>query len=173
MQEKDGFKPYVRHALSHPWTDTCSVNVRLVCKGGWRGKGGMQSLGELSTDAFKRATQLNALSSHYLTVMGVRPRETYKTQQEVGASNGADLVSVVQEAHVPLGGGIELPDPDAPKAPQEVHPHVGPQHVANGQAHAVVPVIGPVPRPGRKERGGDLISPERLGEVIVNNYSGR
>lgn len=56
----------------------------------------------------------------------------------VDATNRPDSGRVVDEADVPLRGGVKLPDLDVPETVEELGPNVGPDTVADGDPHCVV-----------------------------------
>lgn len=57
---------------------------------------------------------------------------------EVDPAHGADFWGVIDEADVPLGGGVQLSDFDVPKAIQELRPNVHPDPVADSDPNFVI-----------------------------------
>lgn len=60
---------------------------------------------------------------------------------QVDPPHGADLGRVVDEADVPLGGGIQLSHLNVPEAIEEIRPDVRPHPVADSNTNFVILIV--------------------------------
>lgn len=70
-----------------------------------------------------------------------KKRPTSYPVYKIDPSHRPDLGGVVDEADVPLCGGVQLSDFNVPEAIQKLDPDVAADAVADGDSHFVVPVV--------------------------------